>query len=351
MISALALMHDGLWVRPGRTTRHRTAPFARSLDLFADSKSGNGKIDCAELALPVIVQTSEGTYVRPRIDVYDFLRLEFDVSRLNRIQKYLWLAGLPRGARPLHKQLLLNRSVLLTEQAGLHMVWQQSRFFVKPLPLFLLRRDYWHDYLCLDDSLYQNACGFFLSYIWLVSYRSDLQIAHKLGLIAHEIGWREWTSLVEDFLEHVDLHASDSINPRYRYGELRLTRLNWIYRFGFTQINFRNLRRGYFQGPDWYTQFLRENFGWLIAVFAYVTIVLSALQVGLATRFLTENSHFQKLSYGLTILALAVPAMVVGIIFFSSAMVVFFSVKSTRQYNHQVESHPGLYVGASKVVR
>lgn len=341
-------MHNGPWVKDGEMVigpMARGLPFSRETAFFSGEKAEPSKIKISDLALPPILQTSDGRYVAPKSNLHQFFSLELDVSRLNKIQKHLWLAGLPKGARPLHRQLVLNRQIVITEQADLHLVWQKSRIFVKPLPLFLLVHGYWRDHICIDESLFMNACGFLISYAWLVCYRSDLDIAHRLGLVPKEIGWQEWTSLVEDFLQHIDICSPDAINPRYRYGELRLTRLNWIYRCSFWQMDFRDLRRGYFQGPEWYTQFLRDHFGWLIAAFAYVSIVLSAMQVGLGTQDLGENNRFQDASYGFTVFAIAMPAIVVGVIMIASAIVVFFNVKATRHFNRRVANDPGPYIG------
>ena len=334
---------------PTYAYKRRLIPFTRELGLFADEDAPERpKIKTPDLSLPPLRQCKGGRYFRPNSDVHRFLQVELDVSRLNKIQRHLWLAGLPRGARPLHKQLLLDRQILITEQADLHLVWSKSRLFIKPLPLFLLVHEYWLDYICLDEALYQSACGFLLSYGWLIGHRSDLAVAHRLGLVPTEIGWQDWTIFMEDFLQHIDTKDSDCVNPRYRYGELRLNRLNWVFRFGFFHKDFRDVRRGYFQGPDWYSQYLVNNFGWLIAAFAYMTIVLSAMQVGLATNALTENTRFQDASYGFTVFSITMPVIIVGAILVSSGLIVLFSVSSTRQYNTRVERDPGPYIGIVK---
>ena len=342
------VLENGQWTKSGQPSHPNEPcipPFSRDPRLYFDDDNEGGKIFVPDQTLPALVQAGDGRYIEPKSDIRRFLSFELDVSRLNRIQKYLWLAGLPKGSRPLHKQILIDRQIVITEQAGLHMVWNKSRFFVKPLPMFLLTLEYWRDYICHDEELYRRACGFLLSYAWLISYQSDLHIAHKQGLLPREIQWKEWTLLIADFLEEMKGLSKDPINQRYHYGELRLSRLNWIYRCSFLSMDFRNLRRGYFQGPDWYSQFLGNNFGWLIVLFAYITIVLSAMQVGLQTQTLTENTHFQDASYGFTVFTIAMPAIIAAMVMVSSALLVYINVSATKKYNRQVGKNRGPYVG------
>src|ERR1700743_100324 len=44
--------------------------------------------------------------------IRQYLSNEVDVSRLNKIHEHLWLAGLPRLARPLHEQILKGRRIV-----------------------------------------------------------------------------------------------------------------------------------------------------------------------------------------------------------------------------------------------
>lgn len=67
---------------------------------------------------------------------------------------------------------------------------------------------------------------------------------------------------------------SHQINKRYHYGELRLSRLNNVYR-----LHQRSWRGGYFLLHTRYQSFFRANFEWLLLAFAYLSVALSALQV------------------------------------------------------------------------
>lgn len=112
------------------------------------------------------------------------------------------------------------------------------------------------------------------------------------------------------------------VGPLHRYRELRLSRLNAIYRFAPPRYSVRNLVRGYQSGSSWYKAFFERHFKWMLAVFAVLSVVLSALQVGLATVMLQGNGPFQSASYGFTVFSLV--AMVASVLVVSSVWVGLF---------------------------
>ncbi|PVH71310.1 hypothetical protein DL98DRAFT_553712 [Cadophora sp. DSE1049] len=175
--------------------------------------------------------------------------------RLDEIGSYLWLAGLPSCSRPLHRQQLLGREIVITEDPSEHLIWHETRIFVKPLPILWL----------------------LLSYAWLVRHESDFRIAREKGLLPDIINWETWTVLIDDFLEHIDLQSLSGVSFRYHYGELRLSRLNKIH--CITRFTWRDFVRGYMTTSTWYQDFFARNFAWLLAVFAVVSVALSAMQV------------------------------------------------------------------------
>lgn len=50
-----------------------------------------------------------------------------------------------------------------------------------------------------------------------------------------------------------------------------------------------------------YSTFFQENFAWLAGTTVYSAVVLTAMQVGLATDALASNNAFQSASYGFTV--------------------------------------------------
>lgn len=240
--------------------------------------------------------------------------------RLNDIHQHLWLAGLPNAARPLHRQKLIGRTILVTEDSDEHLVWFEAQIFIKPLPDFLLDHGYWSDNLCSDLTLYESACGFLLSYAWLVRHQSDLDIAKESGLMPKNIEWHNWVKFLEAFLDNINLETLKDVNKRYLYGELRLSRLNIIYRLVPPVYSLRNFVRGYRSVSTWRNAFFERRFKWMLAVFAILSVFLSALQVGLATTMLQSHRSFHRVSYGFAIASLVmlvVSVMLVLLVWFA----------------------------------
>lgn len=270
----------------------------------------------------------------PRVDS-DYLWQELGVDRLNQIHTWLWTVGRPMPARALHHQKLLRREIIVTEQMDMHLVWTTNRIFIKPIPRFLLEPRFWVDHMscapgcncsaissknmgqqravgCEQAQLRKCALGFLLSYAALVSHESDLFIAQESHLLPEELPWLSWKTFVQQVLNQESIYHH--INKRFIYGELRLGRLNAVYRF--TGLS---LLRGYQTGYSQYSSFFRENFTWLASILAYVVVVLTAMQVGLATKTLEESPSFQTASYGFTVFSivssLAAVAIVVAVFF------------------------------------
>lgn len=259
--------------------------------------------------------------------LHEYVQEELDLSRLDRIHNHLWLAGRPSvGARPLHRQLMIGRQIILTEQADLHLVWQDSRIYVKPIPEFLLDLNFWTEHICQYDLLWQTARGFLLSYIWLVRSKNDFRIAHDNGLLPTEIGWEGWVLFTRSLLCSINNETLQSVNRRFLYGELRLNRLNWIYRISLRDDP-KEFIKGYMHKYNRYSVFLERNFAWIIGSFVYVTIVLTAMQVGLATERLGKNERFQSASYGFTVFAITASIIALGVLAILLLVLVFFNLK------------------------
>lgn len=275
-------------------------------------------------------------------DIQGFLNVEMNVERLNCVHRWLWLVGLPTTPRPLHYQAVKRREIVVTEQLDLHLIWSSASsasIFIKPLPRFLLCPNFWRMHLCPQPHLYQTALGFLLSYVALIEREVDFHMALNNSLIPKEITWSGWLVLVEQIVctsshaksylvdaspmsSSTSLEARAAVNPRFYYGELRLGRLNWIYRLALGRP------RGYLSGCTTYGAFMRDNVNSLITLFAYTTIVLSAMQVGLATEWLASDYAFGMASYVFSIFSILAPlACIVGII---GIIAVMFVMNLTR---------------------
>jgi hypothetical protein len=279
----------------------------------------------------------DGWLLKPDDDFQRFLDMELRLPKLNKIHNHLWLAGLPKPARPLHRQRLMNRTICLTERPDEHMVWHESRIFIKPMPEYLLDYELWQNTLCAEIDLYQCACGLLLSYSWLIGHKSDFRIAKETGILPEEIEWPMWTAFVTAFLDRVNPNTLHQVNRRYQYGELRLSRLNSLYRLTPSLFSTRNFFFGFMSRSTWYRAFFERNFTWLLAVLVYVTVVLSAMQVALAIPRLQSNKQFLAVSYAVSVGSMVAFAILVACITLMWVLLFCYHLFSTRQYLKHVE--------------
>ncbi|CAG8948700.1 hypothetical protein HYFRA_00001821 [Hymenoscyphus fraxineus] len=262
--------------------------------------------------LPTTYHDYRDNLIRPNTNHKGFVSHDLSVSRLNKLHEYLWLAGQSKSARPLHRQKSMGREIIITEQADLHLVWDGSKIFVKPLPDYLLSHKFWDNTICQDSELYESACGFLLSYIWLISHMSDLRLAKELGLVSPQINWKKWTSFAGASLDNIDALTLDTCNKRYQFGELRLGRLNFIHRLVHLSEP-HEIVRGYMYQYTSYSYFFGRNFKWVLLVFVYLSIILTAMQVGLATDQLQLDERFQNATFGFVVFSIVAPVAIVGI--------------------------------------
>ena len=215
---------------------------------------------------------------------------------------------------------MMNRRIIVTEQADLHLTWDHAGIYIKPLPAYIFDEKIWAMYLCKSSSLYESACGLLLSYLWLITHESDFRLAigYEVPLLpfSEHLTWAIWRELIEELSRTINLDTREAVSPRYTYGELRLDRLNQIYRFSPATLFSEDhaVMRGYFYRYHQCSSFFEQNFSWLIVVFAYVTIVLSAMQVGLASTRLGSSPAFQHAAYGFAVFAIVVPVTLVGVV-------------------------------------
>lgn len=264
---------------------------------------------------------------------------ELGVPRLDKIHKHLWLAG-TADAHPLHQQKMKQREFVITERTDLHLVWWGNHMFVKPVPRFLLNHKFFQDNLCSNDpevdpttTMHANACGLLLSYIQLVKYESDFKIAIDLGLLPKETKWGKWLVFAQEIDSHFTTNQMVLINRRYMYGGLHRVSLNWIYRFTCNKwID------GYWSGQ--YGNFSERYFAWLLTVFAYVSVILSAMQVGLATQQGGGAGYFDRASYGITLALLIGTAGSVAIIGISVILPVLRILRSLARRNSKHHQAP-----------
>lgn len=313
-----------------RMSLTQVAPF--EIELLRTNQTDtatDGSIGLLEL-LPASYRERRFDITPASLHVEACIAQELNLDRLTNIRQWLWIAGLPMPPRSLHHQLLLSREIFITQQLDMHLVWTTGRIFIKPLPRFLLDPKFWKEYLvcgegcgcagyesaqsniaspknsgCPQRKLYRTALGFLYSYVALLPHESDILLAQDRYLVPREVQWPKWREFVEQLLSE-PIHRK--IDPRFVHGELRLSRLNKIY------ILYQTPLSGYMSQWNQYGSFFSDNFGWLAGAIVYIAIVLTAMQVGLATKPLADNDAFQAASYGFTVFALLGPLIAATII-------------------------------------
>ncbi|KAF5718826.1 hypothetical protein FMUND_4994 [Fusarium mundagurra] len=245
--------------------------------------------------------------------VKTYLQVELDVSRLNEIHNQLWMVWKPMPGRPLHQHLVYGRQIVCAEQADLQLLWDDYRLFVKPCPDYLLSFDFWERYLCCGDDSLVTAAGMVQSYTWLIQDKSDWKVAQAEGILSESITWERWTAFVSPFTDH--LEASDlNVNPRFKYGNLRLPRIQWLWRFRSHTGGVHAFVNGCLNQYSSYRRFFKQMVAPITVATVYFALILAAMQVGLATTMLQESDAFQSASMCLTVLAIVGPIAAVAML-------------------------------------
>jgi hypothetical protein len=274
---------------------------------------GTGSAEAIVADLPVSV-TVHGKQFRPARDFPFFLATELETRSIDQVATLLWFIRRSWRANPLHRQRISRREIVITENPSEHLVSDYSVIFVKPLPGYLLSHDFWTQHLSQNRALHAAACGMVLSYTWLVAFQSDFEIARELRLLPGDLTWRAWTAFVASFLDHIEAAAPRRIvSNRYLYGELHMGRLNYIFKLKPSLWRSDNILRGFMPTSMWNKSFMEQNIARLLAIFVFLSLALSAMQVGLATSQLQENASFVGASYSFAVACLFI-ALLCGVI-------------------------------------
>jgi len=219
------------------------------------------------------------------VTIAKYLSTQLDTPLLDELYDHLWLVGRRRGDSidALSKQRVRGRNIIPTEEPRLHMIWYGNKIYLKPVPRFLLNHEFWLWYMKENDdktnsaqSSRSAARGFLRSYALLVRSQLDFKLAQEAFLIPDGIDWNSWSRFIAHF-RHLD---DDQVGRRYHFGQLQLTRLNWIVRI------FRPSRAEtiwFYELPHWsITQYISSATIPLLFLFASLSVVLSAMQVALS---------------------------------------------------------------------
>lgn len=235
----------------------------------------------------------------------------------------------------------------------MHLVWENSRcMHPKPLPRYLLTPKFWELYLtckeacpcvskqgndqerktCQQKELYEYGLGFLFSYMVLIQYESDFVIAMNHRLLPEKTTWGGWFKLNQQLLENGI--NQKNVNKRYMFGELRISRLRKIYAFRHGQ-----LLRGYDFPYQTYAEFFQIYFGLLTVATIHIALVLAAMQVGLATNYLSSSPPFQSVSTWFTLYSIMAPLFTISLVAIAGCVQFVNNLMKTRSFKQQQLAH------------
>lgn len=264
-------------------------------------------------------------------DLSNFILHEFCSEDLDRLAPRLWWMSKQdsKNISPLHQQRVKKREVIITENPKLHLVWIHDRIFIKPLPEYLLSYGFWKHYLCDEgfadgrsEQIRKAALGYLRSYFYLIQHESDFRMAKdpRACLIPSHVTWRDFCNFSADFKRIED----DDTTERYRYGEIRLTRLNFYAVF--------LLRQRYFQRIDaQYSAYFAHFYGPMLFIFGILSVILNAMQVEVNVEQIGVNkplSSFPSVSRGFSI------ASAIFLLFMSSVLLSILLYKIAREWHY-----------------
>lgn len=235
-------------------------------------------------------------------EVLNYLRkahLTTELDKLLPFMKYIFVqTPSHRHIMALHHQPAHGRDrIIVDELPGLHLVWYYERIYIKPIPAYMYSQEFWAYMHDADHDVYKACLGFMRSYFYLIQYEIDFDKACELKLIPKmptaalndgaEAGqtpataaearlptYEEFSAFVAPFGDP-SLVDDDDVSGRFKYGELRLSRINK------TTMLVRRKFAYFHIYPQW-GSYLSHIIAPLVTIFAFLSVIFNALQVTLA---------------------------------------------------------------------
>lgn len=265
--------------------------------------------------------------------VWDLLAKEFCSKDLDGVANNLWWMSKQDSANisPLHRQRVKQRTIIITEDPKLHLVWFYDRIFIKPLPRYLGSYIFWATYLGAEACsggrgarIRPAALGFLRTYYHLVKHESDFRIAQDpdLGLIPAAITWEQFCEFTSSLANITDRDVSQ----RYAYGEIRLTRLNFYAPFLLGKSNFQKVE---YQYGTYFARFYAP----ILFVIGVVSVILSGLQVIVSVGTDAGDRWWMGASLWISVALILASC---GLLFSLGLLVVY---KVTREWKYAIRDH------------
>ncbi|KAF2246948.1 hypothetical protein BU26DRAFT_430657 [Trematosphaeria pertusa] len=278
-----------------------------------------------------------------RREVLDFVARDLCPLELDEMAPYLWWMAKPESSSisSLHQHRLKGRTIVVAEDPKLHLTWIGDKVYIKPLPAYITSYHFWTRYFdgsqdevpeTMDASrrIRRSALGLLRSYFHLIQHESDFKIAQEPGIsvLPEHITWKGFCRFSSGFGHILD----SEVSARYRYGELRLARLNF-----YAPILLRKAQ--YYRTHREYGKYFEELCRPWFFVFGFMTVVLGGLQVAIAVEQIAhgtvEEKALQAQSWIRASLVLSV-LMVVCVFMFVACLAILYVSKIANEWQYAV---------------
>lgn len=252
-----------------------------------------------------------GEYL-PLSDAQEWLERNLHQNKADRIFNHLWMAGTPKKFDSLSKHRVHGRKVVPAENPNLHLIWVNEVLYIKPLPPCLTNFTFFEESICGNRRVYTLAAGLLHSYCHLVCAESDFRIAIENGLIRatgkEELTWEKWARFRLAVKSYLGNNETLIAKRHYRYGALRLARLNIIYFFRFGRP------AGYHNRFTQYLPFFSRYFGAAILIFAFASVTLDAMQLVAQQTTVAVPVPLGEACYRFAVVILIAVASIIGLL-------------------------------------
>lgn len=248
----------------------------------------------------------------------------------------LWLMSEQSASNisPLHRQRVKGRTIIVTEDPKLHLVWKANEIYIKPLPAYILSYSFWEAILLSDrsslgdrrDKIRKAALGYLRTFFYLIRHESDFNIALRHSLIPATT-WKKFCS----FSAFLDGLEDNEVTHRYAYGELRLTRLNFYTKVFLRKWNFQRVHTQY-------GAYFARFYGPILFVFGLCSVLLNACQ--LAVTLEGPSNGIPKPWEGVWWLSRALIAFVLILCsLLVTFLVLLFLIRFVAEWRHAIFDH------------
>jgi len=173
-----------------------------------------------------------------------------------------------------------------------------------------------------------------------------LQLAQEYNLITSNLDYRAWTEFTRTTLSILDPDDFDTMEKRFRYGELRLNRLDTIYRYSPQDLSISSMLQGFPHAlTESYVPYM-DQYNNAVSAFGIIVIILSAFNLSLSAHSKSPDPDLQQAAYGFAISAMVLCALLTGIFIvlplISSLATIYGSLLTRKRLSktREVEEQP-----------